>query len=44
MEVVRGPISIAEILRDRNNWRRYLAWKGDEIDDWTRRVVARTRT
>jgi hypothetical protein len=42
MEVVRGPISIAEILRDRNNWRRYLAWKGDEIDDWTRRVVART--
>jgi hypothetical protein len=42
MEVVRGPISIAEILRDRNNWRRYLAWRGDELDAWTRRVVSRS--
>ena len=42
MEVVRGPVSIAEILRDRNNWRRYLAWKGDEVDEWTRRVVSRS--
>jgi len=42
MEVIRGPVPIATILRDRNNWRRYLAWKGDELDEWTRRVVART--
>jgi len=42
MEIVRGPVSIAHILRDRNNWRRYLAWKGDEVDEWVRRVVPRT--
>ncbi len=42
MEVIRGPVTIPEILRHRNNWRRYLAWRGDELDEWTRRVVART--
>ena len=41
MEVIRGPVPIATILRDRNNWRRYLAWKGDVLDEWERRVVSR---
>ena len=41
MEVIRGPVSIAHILRHRNNWGRYLAWKRDQVDEWTRRVVSR---
>lgn len=41
MEVLRGPVPIATILRHQNNWRRYLAWKGDAVDEWTRHVVAR---
>jgi hypothetical protein len=41
MEIVRGPVPIAEILRHHNNWRRYLAWRGDELDAWSRQVVSR---
>lgn len=41
MEVVTGPVPIGQILRERNNWRRYLAWKGDELDPWTRQVVSK---
>lgn len=42
MEVLTGPVSIAKILLDQNNWRRFLAWKGDTVDEWTRTVVAKT--
>lgn len=41
MEVITGPVSIAQIFRDRNNWGRYLAWRGDETDPWERQVVAK---
>jgi len=41
VEVVTGPVPIAKILQHRNNWRRYLAWKGDALDEWSRTVVAR---
>jgi hypothetical protein len=44
MEIVTGPVSIAEILQDRNNWRRYLAWKGDELEPWSRQVVSKMLT
>lgn len=39
MEIVKGPVSIARIFLDQNNWRRYLAWRGDETDAWERQVV-----
>lgn len=30
MESVRGIIRVAHILRDRNNWKRFLAWKDQQ--------------
>lgn len=42
MEAVTGRVSIATILSHQNNWQRYLAWQGDNVDEWTRHVVSRT--
>lgn len=42
MEIITGRTSIAHILNHQNNWKRYLAWHGeDAVDPWTRQVVAR---
>lgn len=42
METTTGRITIAHILSDQNNWKRYLAWQGDGVDEWTIHVVAKT--
>lgn len=39
VERITGRISLPEIFCD--HWSRYLAWRGDETDSWTRQVVGK---